>query len=195
MPAVRSDPKYESIAQGAAVVDDYVLQEFLTDIIDSAPFAAAGNQSIQLVDASNGAPAPQNFSNGNGCSNPSKAVNGLRQWSLGSVDFTSLLNTPPVTADLMDLGPPVQIDTAPKATAKKTLKKKNTPQNSSASQSRADPTTIRTIRRLDASASATQTSRRRGAAASAIAITSLPSSRKTRSSVISSPSRRTRSSA
>ena len=36
MPAVRSDPKYESIAQGAAVVDDYVLQEFLTDFIDNA---------------------------------------------------------------------------------------------------------------------------------------------------------------
>ena len=132
MPTVRSDPKYERIAQGAAVVDDYVLQEFLTDIIDSAPFAAAGNQTIQLVDASNGAPAPQNFSNGNGCSNPSKAANGLRQWSLGSVDFTALLNTPPVTADMMDLGPPVQIDTAPKATAKKTSKKKNNPQNSSA---------------------------------------------------------------
>ena len=49
------DPKYERIAQGAAVVDDYVLQEFLTDIIDSTPFAAAGNQTIQLVDASNGA--------------------------------------------------------------------------------------------------------------------------------------------
>ena len=124
MPTVRSDPKYERIAQGAAVVDDYVLQEFLTDIIDSAPFAAAGNQTIQLVDASNGAPAPQILSNGNGHSNPNKAVNGLRQWSLGSVDFTALLNTPPVTADMMDLGPPVQIDTAPKATAKKTSKKK-----------------------------------------------------------------------
>ena len=49
-PTVREDPKYQRIQQGAAEVDDYVLQEFLTDIIDSAPFNAAGNQTIQLLD-------------------------------------------------------------------------------------------------------------------------------------------------
>ena len=193
MPTVRSDPKYERIAQGAAEVDDYVLQEFLTDIIDSAPFAAAGNQSIQLVDASNGAPAPQILSNGNGRSNPSKGVNGLRQWSLGSVDFTTLLNTPPVTADMMDLGPPVTIDTAPKATAKKTSKKKNTSQNSSddvliPGGSDDDPNDPEARRKRQRYANLQAQRRCR-------AITSLPSSRKTRISVISSPSRRTRSSA
>ena len=106
-PTVREDPKYQRIQQGAAEVDDYVLQEFLTDIIDSAPFNAAGNQTIQLLDQTK----PQVFGNGNG-REPSKGVSGLRQWSLGSVDFTALLNTPPVPADMMDLGPPVQINPA-----------------------------------------------------------------------------------
>ena len=61
-PTVREDPKYQRIQQGAAEVDDYVLQEFLTDIIDSAPFNAAGNQTIQLLDQTK----PQVFGNGNG---------------------------------------------------------------------------------------------------------------------------------
>ena len=60
-PTVREDPKYQRIQQGAAEVDDYVLQEFLTDIIDSAPFNAAGNQTIQLLDQTK----PQVFGNGN----------------------------------------------------------------------------------------------------------------------------------
>jgi len=127
-PTVREDPKYQRIQQGAAEVDDYVLQEFLTDIIDSAPFNAAGNQTIQLLDQTK----PQVFGNGNGNGNgrePGKGVSGLRQWSLGSVDFTALLNTPPVPADMMDLGPPVQIDPAGGVTinggAKKTTKKKS----------------------------------------------------------------------
>ena len=73
-PTVREDPKYQRIQQGAAEVDDYVLQEFLTDIIDSAPFNAAGNQTIQLLDQTSGLRQWQRPRAQQGCVRPAPVV-------------------------------------------------------------------------------------------------------------------------